>query len=251
MYSRFGDGRVGVLQLQQGHDSAPRVVCFAHAGGGPRAFTPFAEALPNTWRVAALEPPGRVSTAGDPVVCAKQIAALYLELLPPGFFNNAILVGHSVGGYVALALAELLRPQLRGLVVAASTPPTLRRTSADFATICDADLLCWAARLHDAERPSASADANQFWLRSLRADLVAFQRFAGVGYAALQSLPTLLCGGLNDVLCPPALFGEWSDCFPASNVRWVPGGHFFVQTHASQLAREVRSFVAQITLAHS
>ena len=245
MYSRFGDGRVGVLQLQRGHESAPRFVCFAHAGGGPRAFAPLTQALPNAWRVTALEPPGRVSTAGDPVACAKQLAALYLELLSQDFFRNAILVGHSVGGYVALALAELLRHRVRGLVVAASTPPTRERTTADFATIADAELLRWAARLHDVGGAGTSSDANQFWLRSLRADLVAFQRFTGVNYGALQSIPTLLCGGVNDILCPPASFGEWSVCFPNSTIRWLPGGHFFVQTHANHLAREMRSFVAQ------
>lgn len=243
-YLRFGEGRVGAIELQRGEPGAPKLVCCAHAGGGPRAFAQLAQALPRNWSVFALEPSGRIATTGDALVCAKQIASLYAELVPREILEGSVLVGHSVGGYVALALAELLSTSFGALVLAASTPPPLKMSRTDFAKVSDDELLAWSSQTHAAGTPTIPEVARRPWLTGLRADMIAYQRFDGVAYQALEDIPTLMCAGVDDHLCRPATFAFWNELLPWGRLRWLPGGHFFVQTHAAALASQLRLFVA-------
>jgi surfactin synthase thioesterase subunit len=239
-YVRLAAGRVGLLTLQRGDLAGPSLLCFPHAGGSARSFAALARALPREWAIHAVDPPGRLGTGGEPLTSVEQLVDTYLEALPATLWRS-FLVGHSLGGYVALALAQRLVGRTRGLAILATTPPQLKSTSDSTVGLSDAQLVSWATRLGYDLSGQLPADALQLVLRALRADLSAHAQFRFEGAPRL-GLPVLLCGGQADTLCPAASFARWRDVL-SGRLRFTNGGHFFVQSHAAELAAELGDFV--------
>ena len=239
-YVRFAEGRVGLLTLQRGDATGPSLLCFPHAGGSARSFAALARALPRDWAVHAVDPPGRLGTAGEPLTSVNQLVETYLEALPPTLWPS-FLLGHSLGGYVALALAEKLVGRARGLAILATTPPQLKSSIDGARDLSDAELVAWSARLGYDLAGQLPPEAQALVTRALRADLLAHARFRYEG--ALQlGMPVLLCGGQADTLCPAPSFARWRDVL-RGKLCFSNGGHFFVQSHAAELAAELRDFV--------
>jgi acyl-coenzyme A synthetase/AMP-(fatty) acid ligase/thioesterase domain-containing protein/acyl carrier protein len=94
----------------------PPVFCFAGAGGAAAAFSPLAGALGPDQPVYALQVRG-LEDRGVPDWTVGQAARRYLrqleEIAPEG---PVVLVGHSLGGLFALAVAHLLRERGREVV---------------------------------------------------------------------------------------------------------------------------------------
>ncbi|SFT34355.1 Acyl-CoA synthetase (AMP-forming)/AMP-acid ligase II [Geodermatophilus amargosae] len=94
----------------------PPVFCFAGAGGAAAAFSPLAGALGPDQPVYALQVRG-LEDRGVPDWTVGQAARRYLrqleEIAPEG---PVVLVGHSLGGLFALAVAHLLRQRGREVV---------------------------------------------------------------------------------------------------------------------------------------
>ena len=92
-------------------------VCLHYFGGSAQSWAPLTEALQEPCVTPDLrgfgsEPPAGAMRVADH---ADDMAAV----LPPDF----VLVGHSMGGKVAMALAARHPPGLRGLVLVAPSPP--------------------------------------------------------------------------------------------------------------------------------
>lgn len=239
-YVRLAGGRVGLLTLQRGEPAGPSLLCFPHAGGSARSFAALARAVPREWAVQAVDPPGRFGTTSEPLASVEQLVELYLEALPPTLWQS-FLVGHSLGGYVALALARQLVGRARGLAILATTPPQLKSVIDGSLELSDAQLLAWAARLGHDLSPQLPPEAVQLVTRALRADLSAHAKFRFEGALKL-AMPVLLCGGQTDTLCPAPSFARWRDVL-SGRLRYSSGGHFFVQSHATELAAALGDFV--------
>lgn len=240
-YARFAAGRVGLLTLQRGEAQAPSLLCFPHAGGSARSFAALARALPRDWTVYAVDPPGRLGTPGDPLTRVEDMVDTYLEVLPPEVWRSFML-GHSLGGYVALALAQRLAGRARGLAILASTPPQLKATRDGSSELSDEQLAAWSGRLGFDLAQQLPADALAALTRALRADLTAHARFHFEGQKKL-GVPVLFCGGQTDALCPPESFARWRDVL-SGKLSFSSGGHFFVQSHATELAAELNTFMS-------
>lgn len=234
---------MGLFELRVGAARAPRLLCFAHAGGSPRGFAALAQALPHDWSIYALEPPGRVSTGGEMPVRVDDFVAAYLEAVPAVLFES-ILLGHSLGAYVALTLARAVPERVRGLVIAAATPPHLRSRASTMvsATASDHELVDWLIA-SGSPGPRPSDDVIQHFAPMLRADLQAYAGFHAVDPPLDPDLPVLACGGSTDALCPFERFSRWREVVPQAEIASVAGGHFFPRTHAERFAPVLRRFV--------
>ncbi|SDC39617.1 Acyl-CoA synthetase (AMP-forming)/AMP-acid ligase II [Geodermatophilus telluris] len=101
-------GRHGSLVALRATGERPPVLCFAGAGAGGQAFLPLADALGPDQPVFAFQPHGLEEWA-LPDLTVRMAARRHLrrvrELQPSGPYR---LVGHSMGGLVALQVARLL-----------------------------------------------------------------------------------------------------------------------------------------------
>ena len=97
--------------------SGPAVLVL-HGGGGPLTVARFVEAMAAHARVIAPIHPGFGGTP-RPETCdsVEQIADAYVELLDRLDLRDVLVIGFSIGGWIANALALRAGNRLRGLVL--------------------------------------------------------------------------------------------------------------------------------------
>ncbi len=125
--------------------------------------------------------------------------------------SEAVLVGHSLGGQVAMACAAAWPEKVAGLVLVASSvelsvPPTIMHAiRTDFAHVHELlRPLLWS--------PATPVELVERWTGLLsaadaevtEADFRAAAAFAAPLLPSLPSLPSLVIGGEDDLLAPPA-----------------------------------------------
>ncbi len=114
----FADG----LALSLVDHGAGRPVLVLHGGGGPASVARFVQALAATHRVLTPTHPG---FAGTPRPASfdsiAQLAACYLELLERLALADVLVIGFSMGGWIASELATRAGARLRGVVLVDAT----------------------------------------------------------------------------------------------------------------------------------
>ena len=104
-----------------GPPGAPAIV-FLHGTRLSRAaWTPQLDGLADEFRVIALDLPGHGSRAGEPFTLEAAAALVAATIRDEAADGRAVVVGLSLGGYVAMALAARDPGCVRGLVLAGAT----------------------------------------------------------------------------------------------------------------------------------
>ena len=164
-----------------GPDDADAVVLLHGLGGSGRAFDRLAPLLEDRFRVLVPDLPGfgRSASLGDDVSIGAQARAVERVLDDAGV-DRAVVVGHSMGGLVATALAERSPQRVARLVLVNATPSVESRRSARSASERALSLpllgpLLWRvtpeAKLRDGLRSAFApgADVDDVFVADLRA----------------------------------------------------------------------------------
>lgn len=247
-YLRYDEGRVGLRRFRSQQSGSHRLICLPFAGGQSLVFRAFAAHLPADWGVWAIDPPGHGWAGGTPLDHVEAMADRYLAHLPAELLDKAVLLGHSLGGCVAFAMAERLAGSPgapRAVILSATRPPHRASEYDSFLALDDQELLDVLIRIGGvpadwAQEPELFAQFREV----IRADFRAFESFRLDGRRL--ELPVLAVGAPEDVVCRPAHLFEWTRFCPASEIEFVPGGHLFVQTQPELFAKRVASFVARL-----
>ncbi|MFE0516224.1 thioesterase II family protein [Streptomyces sp. NPDC058964] len=211
-------------------DADLRLVCFPHAGGAASAFRGWAELLPPTVELVAVQYPGRQDRFHEPAledmdVLADRIAFAATHRLrgPLAFF------GHSLGATVAYEVAQRLArqqgPHVAHLFASARHAPSVDRRSATVFPD-DAGLMAYIRALGGAGAAVLEdRDLRELTLPTLRSD---FRLVAGYEPAdgAPLACPVTAIAGDKDPSFTLADTEHWrrhtSGAFDAVE---LPGGH--------------------------
>lgn len=176
-------------------------------------------------------------------------------------FGAPVLVGHSMGGAIALAIA-LDRPGLPSALVLAGSGARLRIQP----TVIEearqaADRSAPGARiprvipLGDVVSPKANLDARE-WLaerigdstgQATHADFVATDRFDVMSRLQEIRLPTLIIGGEDDRWTPPKFQRYFAEHIAGSRlVMFANCGHYPFVERADAFNAELEDFLAQL-----
>jgi surfactin synthase thioesterase subunit/acyl-CoA synthetase (AMP-forming)/AMP-acid ligase II len=217
--------------------AALRLYCFPFAGGDAAYYRPWAEQLPETVEVRAVQLPGRLSRREEPPLDSFHdlIDALAMALGPELGERPSAFFGHSFGALLAFEAAREIRrrqgvePGL--LMVSGALPPdeTATGPARTLLRASDSDDDLWKAVRSLGGVPDAVAvpELRELFLPQLRADLRAI---AGYRYRPqlLLGCHISVLGGRSDALVPePALRG-WGRHGASVSVRTFPGGHFYL-----------------------
>jgi pimeloyl-ACP methyl ester carboxylesterase len=202
--------------------------------------------LPGHGQSDRWHPPEEVSIAmyRDAVgtVCAK------LEI------ERAVLVGHSMGGLVALACAAAWPERVAGLVLVGSgarlkvAPAVYEVLRRDFAHAGD-----WLAQV--AWSPSTPQEIVERWAglcltadqEITEADFRAVERFDGRELCSRVRAPTLLVVGADDLLTPPKLSEAAATLVAGARVAVLPrAGHMVMLEQPDGFQAALDTFLAAI-----
>lgn len=235
-------GRLALQELRRGEPGAPKLLCFAYAGGGPMAFRALLERLPSSYGVWAVDFPGHVRTRGEPLASIEAMVAECMRFLPMDLLTTTIFVGYSVGGYVAHALAAALERRghvVPGVVLAASTPPSIRAQSATVSDLDSDALFEWLVSLGQRANP----ELFEAFEPAIRADLQAYDSYWPMERI---SAPALVLGGDEDPLASPEELEAWASLTESPEIEILPGGHFFLDSAPRAMADAVGAFAERL-----
>lgn len=244
-YLRLDGGRFGLRVFR---DEGPvRLLAFPYAGGQALAYRPLAAALPAGFALAAVDPPGHGFVPGDPHETVDALVEDCLRHVPAEWLDDAVLVGHSMGGYVTLALAAALRAQgrrVRALVLAASRPPHRRGEYTSMASLDDEALFQLLLRMGGMPENPRDARTLFEWGRvPMRADLRAFDAFTP---PPPVDVPTLAVGAWDDVAVQAGHHAEWERYTSSCRVELLSGGHLFLLGQAEEYAGRIERFLRAV-----
>ncbi len=240
-----------------GAEPGPALLFIHGAGGNALLWGRVLQAMPRRVEAVALDLPGHgrsagpgqstISAYGDAVLGA--VAALELA--------NGVLVGHSMGGAIALDVALHEPSWLRGLVVLSAaahsmaTPEFLQQLARHPALarqrIIDEG---YGPATPQRERELAAKQLAEVDPEALRNDYAACSRFDARSRLTAIRCPALLLCGAEDRLIPPPSVRALRDGLPAATFKLVPGaGHMLPLERPAAVAEAILRFVDSLAQA--
>lgn len=247
--NRYQRQAAGFGLLHFGHSDpqsppARQLLAFPHGGGAPHSFTQLKGELPADFVVTAVDPPGRPRTGGPALTGLSELVELYATHLPEHLLRG-VLIGHSIGGYVASALAARLQREGRpvhAVVMSAVVPPDCLDPTRPLSRMTDAQRLEWCRSLGTFPAEGKDSEALfEVFADAIRADCEAFESAMSVPLD--HGAPLLVIGGNADPACPVWQVARWADTHPQAVIRTLPGGHMLPQTSARRTAEQIVAFL--------
>lgn len=222
-----------------------RLVCFAHAGGGPATFRRWGPELPEDVELVAVRLPGRESRVREPAISAwgpllqALTRGLQDEVAPPWVF-----LGHSLGAMIAYELAcEWARrgcPPL-GLVLVGCRAPHLPRLTPQIHHLPEAEFV-GGLRAFSGTPPAVLADPRLLRLLApmLRADMALAETWPPRPPSALE-VPLVVYSGRDDATAPPPAVAAWARYARAGfTAHHLEGDHFSLVENQSGILDPLR-----------
>lgn len=243
-----------VAYTDEGH--GPVILAVHGLPGSARDFRWLAPHLSSFARVVRVDLPGfgetPVSTGKDPSVVGRaRVVVAVAEALQ---LERPVLLGHSMGGIVATAAAELAPDRFRALALLSS--PGLRPHAmlrrVPFRTVSAA---LSTPLLRSALRPAVRKFFAAGGFRGYP-DAALARTFHCVAHTSIGdhaktvrrlSVPTLVAWCDDDPIIQPDISLELAEaCPPGPRLRFAAGGHNPQKTHAEEIGVALRAWIAAL-----
>lgn len=233
----------------------PPVVLLHDAGGDCLTWPPEIRRLPGT-RVHALDLPGHGKSAGPGRQSVEDYTGAVIDFMESAGLWQAVFVGHSLGGAIAITLALDYPERTAGLGLIACgarlpIPAPILENAASPSTFMFA-----AQSLHaltcSPQTPPRLADQHLKRLTALRptllyGDLLACDRFDATARLGSLRTPVLVTCGTEDKLTPPRYASALAASIPGAALQTVDGaGHLVMLEQPHRLAKMLSIFLMTI-----
>lgn len=237
--------------------ASTRLYCIPHGGSGPSTYRDWAEALPETVELVAVELPGRADRADepshtDPFALAAMIADAVADENDRRPFA---LFGHSVGALLVYLAVLRLREQdgmTPALLAVSSFPaPHIREFGPLLAQFVAQNLTGMFDILGVPTEQMLRDDPEQLinLVTPLLADLVLVLQYKHNAEPPLD-IPLSVFGGEQDPLVPAVVLHEWrKQSCTEPVIHMHPGGHLYVRDRGHEVVEELVRDLAAATQA--
>jgi len=247
-------GRTGAFRREPG--SSPSLVFIHGAAESAGVYDRLLDAIPGFARYA-INLPGRAGSDGPPLEAVASLADWLAEFVNTEIEGRYVLVGHSLGGAIALEHAiSGSSERLAGLVLL-STGARLRvhpfiLELHEQAAHSGGELPPLAPGLYEeGADPTLLAEANRY--RALTpattgaSDWRAADTFDRILDLASVEVPALIVAGSDDTLTPPKYAEYMASHIVGSELHLLDGGrHMLIMERPSELAPLITRFVERL-----
>jgi len=247
------DGRSVSFRRESG--DAPTLVCIHGSADNHHGYDRLLAALPGLARVA-IDSPGRLGSDGPPLESVPALAAFVTRFIETHVEDDYVLVGHSVGGAIAIEHAlTTASERFKGLVLLA-TGARLR---------VQPMILKLFEQLAESGTPPEPVpvlfqpDSDPAIIEELReilhqtppatglADWSAADRFDRMDDVTNIAVPVLIIAGTADSLSPTKYAAYLHAQIPQSELLILEGaGHTFPMERAPEVAEAIRAFLSSL-----
>ncbi len=219
-----------------------RLFCFPHAGGSASLFHTWANALPDTYEVCAMQLPGRENRIQEmPIDRLSILVEALASVLSPYLDKPFAFFGHSMGTLISFELIRLIRQQYRlspiHLFVSGYRAPQLPLRHAPLHSLpTEAFVAEVGHRFNGLPKAVRQNDELMaFVLPALRADLALIETYSYQPEAPL-ACPISVFGSEQDDSVSQTELAAWQEqTLSDFTVRIFPGDHFYLQQQPKPL----------------
>lgn len=235
--------------------SRPTLVCIHGSADNHHVYNPLLDALTGHDRYA-INMPGRAGTDGPALTSTVEMEHFLSDFVDAQVEGDYLVVGHSLGGAVAIEHALSKSPRLKGLVLLATgarlrvhpmilqlfeqvkasgekippLPPGLYEQGADTALV-----------------EKAARGRERTPIETGGADWRAANGFDRMNDLADVRVPTLIVAGTNDALTPAKYAEYMAANIPENELHVIEGaGHMLVMERVAELAEWIEEFVKRV-----
>lgn len=246
------DGRQVSFRREPG--DGPTLVCMHGSADNHHAYDRLFAELTGCARVA-IDSPGRLGSEGPPLESVSALAAFISSFVDAEVTGDYVLVGHSLGGAVAIEKALAGPERLRGLVLLATGarlrvhPAILKYfeelTASD--TPAEPTLGLFQPGADPALIEETRAILRQTPPATGLTDWRAANAFDRMQELANIAVPALIIAGTADALTPPKYAEYLHAHIPRSELLVLDGaGHMFPMERAAEVAEAVRGLLSAL-----
>lgn len=228
-----------------------RLVCFPYAGGNSSTFHSWGKLLPKHVELTLVQLPGRAARFADEMPGSMEelirgLVADYqlLKSKPTVFF------GHSMGAKIAYELDSMINrmglnaPKL--IIVSGSGAPNSPKTKPDIHNLPDMEFVRGIIAIGNPNSSNLNdVEFRELVLPMLRADFRLVETYSQKPDIKIDSVIAVLAGKDDEVTdtCLRSWFEFYTNCL---DIRWVEGGHFFVESNKDAVIDEVNYFLEKL-----
>ncbi|WP_441985815.1 alpha/beta fold hydrolase [Microvirga sp. 2YAF29] len=253
-------GPMDALELHHQDQGAgsPALVFLHYFAGSARSWNHVVRSLAAGHRCGTVDLPGFGSTPPLPDFSVQAMAEAIAAFILSCDLGQYILIGHSMGGKLAMACAAQKPPGLAGLVLVAPSPPTpepMEEYERDRLLTTHGDLASAERTLQSiARRPLSEEDKAICIDDNLRTSALAWHWWLASGSReniapeiAQITCPVLVLGGTLDPVIPPhVITTQVTSRMPAARYVQISGAGHLVPFEAPQeLAGAIQAFAGQ------
>lgn len=239
----------GELAYLHREGEGPSLIFLHGAGNRAGHLSALAEALPER-AVVIPEARGRGRSAGLPAGSMEERAAEMIELISALGLEDVVLLGHSLGGGLALEMALKKPAQLRALVLMC-TGARLRVRPEIFESVRAGALPFdpYSPALGVDERARLAALEESVPPEAALLDWASADGFDRMVEVESISLPTLIIAGEDDVMTPPKYARYLASTMPNAELAVVAeGGHMLPMERPAEAAERIDRFLKSCEL---
>jgi pimeloyl-ACP methyl ester carboxylesterase len=245
------------LEVTIDRQGGGRPVLLLHGGGGPPSMGALPSALSENFEVIAPVHPGFANTPRPEWYTGiDDIALSYRQLLEQRDLRDVLVVGSSIGGWIASEMAVLEHERISGTVLLNAVGINVDGIElADFFSLTPQELIAYS--FHD---PAAAPDPTQ--LPQQARDIQAANAATLAVYArdpymhdpklrrrlALVPTPVVAIWGQSDQIAPEAYGRAYAASFPNARFQPIPkAGHLPHLEQPDQVLEAIHSFADATT----
>ena len=244
------DGHAVTFRYDEG--KGPSLICIHGSADNHHAYDRLLDALPHRARYA-INLPGRAGTEGPPLGTVAEMEQFLSRFIESEVEGNYLVVGHSLGGGVAIEHA-LASPseRLKGIVLLATgarlrVHPMILQLFEQVAKTGELPPLPPGLYEQDVDPAIVEEAATARELTPIETggtDWRAADGFDRMANAKDIHVPALIIAGTNDALTPPKYAEYLAATIPDNELHVFEGaGHMLIMERAAEVAELIQSFL--------